>query len=104
MELAFEVVDKTGRRIYLSKERYRHVLRHPHMYEHIESIKNIIKNPLMIRYFEEDEKVRYFYGYFKDMNISERYLLVSVKYLNGKGFVITSFFTDKMTGIKWKEK
>ena len=35
------------------------------------------------------------------MDPSERYLLVSVKYLNGEGFVITSFFTNKITGAKW---
>lgn len=34
----------------------------------------------------------------------ERYLLVAVKYLNGEGFVITSFFTNKVTGLKWKKK
>ncbi len=36
------------------------------------------------------------------MDSLERYLLVAVKYLNGEGFVITSFFTNKITGLRWK--
>jgi hypothetical protein len=36
------------------------------------------------------------------MEVSERYLFVSVNYLNGDGFIITSFYTNKITGSKWK--
>ena len=69
-----------------------------------EDIKKAIQNPLTVRYNEEDEEVRYFYREHKNMSSFERYLLVSVKYLNGIGFVITSFFTNKITGSKWEEK
>jgi len=100
MDYVFEIVDKTGRKVHLSKERWKHILRHPFMHEQIENIKLTLKDPLTIRYYEEDEKVRYFYREFKDSPPSERYLLASVKYLNGQGFVITSFFTNKITGLK----
>jgi len=103
-EIVFEITDKTGRKIHLSKERWKHIQRHPHMYEQLENIKLTIQNPLTIRYYEEDEDVIYFYKEFKDGEPSERYLLVSVKYLNGEGFIITSFFTDKITGLKWQTK
>lgn len=102
METIFEIKDKTGRNIYLSKERWKHILKHPFMHNQIENIKATIKNPMIIRYYEEDEKVRYFYKEFKNRDPSERYLLVSVKYLNESGFIITSFFTNKITGLKWK--
>ncbi len=101
MDYVFEIVDKTGEKVHLTKERWKHILKHPHMHNQLENIKITIQNSTTIRYYEEDEKVRYFYREFKVRGPLERYLLVSVKYLNGEGFIITSFFTDKITGLKW---
>ncbi len=104
MRIIFEITDKTGRKIRLTEKQRKHIQKHPHMhvYESIERIKDTIKNPTTIRYNENDETVSYFYKEFRDMGILERYLLVSVKYLNGEGFIITSFYTNKITGSKWK--
>ena len=102
MEVLIEVIDKTSRKIHLSKERYKHIQKHPHMYDSLEIIKIAIQNPTTIRYNEEDNKVAFFYREFKENDISEKYLLVSVKYLNGDGFIITSFYTNKIIGLKWK--
>ena len=101
MDYVFEILDKTGKKIHLTKERWKHISKHPHMYDQLENIKVTIRNTTTIRYYEEDEDVRYFYKEFKEREPSERCLLVSVKYLNSEGFVITSFFTDKITGLKW---
>lgn len=49
-----------------------------------------------------DGYVRHFFREFKHRDKSEKYLFVSVKYLNGGGFVITSFFTNKIVGLKCK--
>lgn len=103
MKTIFEVTDKTGRKIHLSEERWKHILKHPQMHNQIENIKETLKEPVTIRYFEQDKDVRHFYKEFKHRDSSERYLLVSVKYLNGKGFIITSFFTNKITGLKWNK-
>ena len=102
MTKLFEVRDKTGKTVYLSEERLKHILKHPHMPNQIENIQNTLKNPTTIRYFEEDITVLYFYRDFKHASILERYLLVAVKYLNGKGFIITSFFTNRIMGLQWK--
>jgi len=101
MSYIFEIIDKTGRKIHLTRERWKYTQKHPHMHEHLESIKITLTQPLTIRHNEEDQTVIFFYKEFKQMDPSERYLLVSVKYLNGEGFVITSFFTNKITGAKW---
>lgn len=100
----FEIVDKNNKRIRLTKERWKHILKHPHMSKpnQIDNIQLTLKNPTTIRYEEKDEWVNYFYKEFKHMPTTERYLLVSVKYLNGEGFIITSFFTNKITGLKLK--
>ena len=99
----FETIDKNGRVIHLTKERLRHIQKHSHMNDPVENIKNALKEPLIIM-CEDDESVLYFYKEFKQMQELEKYLLVSVKYLNGNGFVVTSFFTNKITGEKWMEK
>ncbi len=103
MDIIFEVTDKLGKDVHLSKERWKHIQKHPHMHDNLENIQLVLKKPLTIRY-EEDESVLYFYKEFKENEPAEKYLLVGVKYLNGEGFVITSFFTNRITGSKWKIK
>ena len=98
----FEVTDKTGRKIRLTQKQWKHIQKHPHMDESLERIKETIKNPTTIRYDEFNEKLIYFYREYKNMESRERYLFLSVKYLNGDGFVITSFYTNKITDSKWK--
>ncbi len=100
MDTIFKTKDKTGRTIQLSKERYKHILKHPSMHNQIENIQDTLKNPTTIRYSEEDKNVVYFYKDFKNRDPVEKYLFISVKYLNGEGFIITSFYTNKITGLK----
>ena len=101
-DIIFEVLDKTGRKIRLTAKQWKHIQKHPHMHESIERIKETINNPMTIRYDEFNDKINYFYMQYKNIELRERYLLVSVKYLNGDGFIITSFYTNKITGSKWK--
>ena len=103
MVYIFEITDKIGRKVHLTKERLKHIQKHPYMQDSIENIKDALKDPSTIRY-EDDKDVLYFYKEFKQMPKLERYLLVSVKYLNSEGFVITSFFTNKITGERWTAK
>lgn len=95
----FSIIDKNRKNVYLTLERLKHIQKHPHMHDPIENIKSTLENSTTIRY---ENNITYFYKEFKHMDPSERYLMVSVKYLNGEGFVITSFFTNKLTGEKWK--
>ena len=98
----FEIIDKTGKKIHLSEERYKHIQKHPYMHDSLETIKRAIQNPTTMRHNEEDDTVVFFYREIKENNPPERYLFVSVKYLNGEGFIITSFYTNRITGSKWK--
>ena len=93
MAWIFEVVDKSGRKIHLSKERLLHIQKHPEMSSQIEQIKETLESPTVITEFEYDPNVRFYYRYYKDR---KEYLFISVRYLNGEGFVITSFYTDKI--------
>ncbi len=51
MEIIFETTDKLGRKVHLSKERWKHILKHPHIdYNQLENIQLTLKNPMTIRY------------------------------------------------------
>lgn len=90
----FEIIDRSGRKIHLSKERWGgHIkLIHPEIKEP-EEIEEVLKNPDVIISSDRDEKVRWYYKYNKQRR---RYFKVSVKYLNGKGYVITAHYTRKI--------
>ena len=100
-----KIRDKTGKEIHLSEERWKHILKHPQMDENqLENIKRTIINPMIIKFNEDDSSVKYFYTQFKQNKPEEKYLLVAIKYLNGSGFITTSFFTNKTTCLKWETK
>ena len=61
----------------------------PHIFE----IKETLQKPDLIQEFEYDSQVRFYFHYYKE---KREYLFISVKYLNGTGFIITSFTTDKI--------
>lgn len=91
--IIFEITDKTGRKIRLTKKQWSHITRkHPQIANYQEEIINTLKNPLKITDYGFDDKVRYYYKYLKHKTSPEKYLLVIVKYLNGTGFIISSFF------------
>ena len=92
MTWIFEVEDKSGRKIHLSDERWKHLNQdHPEVAPYLEDIKETLKNPLKITTYEFDENVKYYHKYFKERE-EAKYLLVIVKYLNEHGFIITAYF------------
>ena len=93
----FEVKDKSGRMIHLSNERWKHINQdHPEVAHHLEEIKDTLENPVKIASYSIDENVKYYYRYFKERKSRARHLLVIVKYLNGNGFIITSYFVKSI--------
>ena len=93
MPWIFEVKDKSGRKINLSKERWNHINQeHPEVADYFEEIKEMIINPNKITTYSYDRDIRYYYKYFKDRKSPAKYLLLIVKYLNEHGFIITAYF------------
>jgi len=93
MENIFEIEDKVRRKIHLSKERWSHINQdHPEMADYIEEIKEALQKPDKITTFSFDEDIKYYYKYVKSRVSSAKYLLAIVKYLNGEGYIITSYF------------
>ena len=90
----FEVTDKTGRRIRLTKKQWSHIRRdHPNV-ESPEILETIQKPDKIVA--DERENVNYFYKYFKHKNQKSKFLKVIVKYLNGEGFVLSAHFVRKI--------
>ena len=97
MEIIFEIKEKFGRIIYLSKERWNHILvEHPEIANKVELIKEALQNSVAIRESVYDEQVRWYYIYDKKRTSPAKFMFVSVKYLNGHGFIITVFYTRKI--------
>lgn len=89
----FETKDKSGRSIYMTRERWTHVLQHPEMMNQANNIMDALSQPDKVTRVFYDAAVRFYYKFNKER---KKYLFVSVKYLNGEGFIITSFYTDKI--------
>ena len=95
MDNIFEVIDKTGRKIRLTKKQFKHVICHMGMENYIEEIKDTLKSPLEIISHGAGELYDY-YNYYKNRKQKAKYLQVVVKYLNGHGFILTSYFVRHM--------
>lgn len=93
MDIIFEVTDKSGRKIHLSKEKWSHIrTEHPEIIDP-EQIKAVLINHIKILLSDKDENVRWYFSYNKER---KRYLKISVKYLNGEGYIITAHYTTKL--------
>ncbi len=90
----FEVIDKSGRKIRLPKERWKHIKEEHQDINDSEELKQTLIGPLKITPSKYDpENVCYYYRYNEKF---KRYLFIAVKYLNGDGFVITSYYMKKI--------
>ena len=89
----FQIVDKFFKKIYLTKERWRHISQeHPDI-KNIEELEETLKNPVAVTVSDHDPDVKWFYRFIKKERL---YILVSVKYLNDEGFIITAHYTKKI--------
>lgn len=98
MNYVFEVTDKTDRKIRLTNYAWAHIMkRHPMMSAYMEEMQNALKNPTAVTNSIVDSNVHYYYSYLKNKKGPNKFLLVSVKYLNGDGYILSSYFEDKIT-------
>jgi len=96
MNIIFEVIDKSGRKIRLTKEQWSKIRKkHPEV-ENEELIKETLEKPTKITYHSYDETAYKYYKHYKNRPYPENFLMVLVKYLNGDAFVVTTYFMDKI--------
>ena len=93
----FETKDKFGKKVYLTKERWTHILtEHPEVLPYLQEFSEIFLHPTKISQREYDPQIRYYYQYYKHRTQSAKYLLIIVNYLNGEGFIITAYFVRRI--------
>lgn len=93
MVYVFEVVDRYGRKIYLTSERWKHLsLHHPELTGNLEFIKQSVISPSLEVMDKIDGNLYYLHYFMKEIGF---YLIVVVKYLNKEGFIITAFYSKK---------
>lgn len=61
--------------------------------------------PDKVKKSKHDPKVLLYYKMYEQTPVTKKYLLVAVKVENGEGFILTSFFTDKIKAgdTLWKK-
>lgn len=75
----------------------KHIMRrHQMMAAYIEEMQQALGNPTTITTSLVDNSVHYYYLYLKNKKGPNKFLFVSVKYLNGEGYIISSYFEDKI--------
>ena len=74
------------------------------MENQLDRIKETVQEPDELRVSEQDETVRLYHRRYAETPVTEKILLVVVKYDVDSPFVITAFFTDRLkSGTPVKE-
>ena len=105
--IVLDITSEIGKRVVLTRSRYNHICqRHPEVFGVIEKMVETLVSPQTIRRSTYDEAVWLFYRFFETTPVTEKYLMVAVRILNNEGFVVTSYFTDrvKIGEEIWRER
>ena len=89
----FELIDKTGRKITLTKERWSHIRRdHPEV--ELEEIESTLLKPIKI--IKVNEEKYYYFHYFKHKKLPKKFLRTIVKYKNSIWHIMTAHFVQNL--------
>jgi hypothetical protein len=100
-----KVVCKLGNVVRLDRDRWAHVLSHPEMRKQRYRIKETLVDPDEVRQSIRAAEVLLFYKLYAETPVTQKFMLVVVEILNGEGFIVTAFFTDKIKkgDLIWKK-
>ncbi len=91
-----ETDSRLGKRIRLTEVQWDHIAyKHKEIIDQIEKIKQVLEDPDTI-YFSPSEDNYQYCKLYRETPVTEKYLLLVVKHLNGEGFVITAFFVSRI--------
>ena len=100
------IADVFNRKIRITKERMKHIIRRPEMKNQRKKIEETLKDPDAIVESKYDKTVLLYHKLYPKTPVTRKYLLVAVKILDRDAFVLTAFFTDKIKkgDIVWESK
>jgi len=94
--IIFEIKSILNRRIRLTQIQWFHIIfHHPELKKERRKIFETLIKPNLVLY-DKDKGTYNYYRKFKKTPISDKFMHVIVKHLNKEGFIITSYFTDKI--------
>ncbi len=98
----FEIRCVLGKKVRLTQRRWELIINHKHpaMKDKKENVKEALILPDEVRQSKKDAHVRLYYK-----KLEDKFVCVVIKVLNGDGFVITCYVTDKMKegNVLWKK-
>ncbi len=101
-EILFEVISKLDKKIRITRKYWHKItfIKHPSMKNKEIMVAETLENPTEIRQSKSDNSVFLYYR-----PVEENYNAVVLKHLNGEGFIVTTYVTDKIKeGILiWKK-
>lgn len=77
----------------MRQKEWKHIVWYHHDVAHIEYVRETLVTPLCIVEDDKEEQVFIYQKWYKERR---EYCRVAVKYLNGEGFVITSFWSPNL--------
>ena len=97
--------DYAARKIRLTGNRLEHILTRAEMEGQEDKISETLLIPDMIKKSKHDPVALLYYKLYAKTPVTRKYLMVAVKVENGEGFILTSFFTDKIKAGEtiWKK-
>lgn len=89
----FEVTSKLDKRVYVTKSRWSLIIKTKHLElkGKEKEVKETLANPDEIRQSRTDESVCLYYKNYGKLSLS-----VVVKHNNGEGFILTTYYTDRI--------
>jgi hypothetical protein len=92
-KIRFVVVCVLGKRITVTEDYWQKIItiKHPSMAGHDAQVQETLTDPDEVRESRSDGRVKLYYRGYANLH-----LCVVVKHLNGDGFIITTYFTDRI--------
>ncbi len=92
-KIHFEVISSLGKKIRVTKDYWNKIVETKHRIidGKEDLVKSALENPNEIRVSRKDAKVYLFYR-----KLNGKYCCVVTKHLNGDGFIVTAYITDRI--------
>ena len=102
-DIVWETVTYNGKRIRLTEAQMRHTaVFHPESMEHEQLLKETVTMPSVVA-AGGSANVRILYRFYQRTAVNRKYLAVVIRELDDEGFILTSYFTDRIRRkIIWK--
>ena len=89
------LTDYKQRAVCLTDERWMHILGHPEMVGQRERVIETLTELDIVLATAKDTAVHTYHRFYKQTPVTQKYLVVAVKILQGDAYVLTAYFTSQ---------